>query len=615
MKALLLLTLALSSCKPLANQESMEESSGASGYISSRDFFDPTGLAWTGRLIMPETAERRPDGGVWFEVYDGAKGNSYPKRLWLTWDKNSESMSDLVRRTTIDITMNPNDLREGLQKGNKPPEKLNGLKRVSFLESLAGSRSERAKDNINGILTENSMEVLIKNAKLTSDTLLISSEPIQIIGRYVSLLSFLKPAPRANAYQALSWKGSDFSDQVTVNYMPPDQDPTRVGWIPTLVGIENSVDNKRGWYAFGDLINGQFTVRALEPRSAMGLDRAKSVRDGIGFINNENFKDVRSKKGTIESFVLQKNLQLTPKARMKGLVIHLFGGIDGQNTDTPIVVPRTNFKFYTGHFAFGVAEIVTDPFTKEPKLDIEYRQIYATNEQSIVSGATKWHSFSGSLRRGWMYARPLSDSIIWHPSLMYPYSINGHTFDPMATILDELTIMAARFRTSDGFGIAKVTSTTSCVQDSSQAMYIALSKFLSWSNTSEVKTYVANHPGEENVKRLQNFKEMAKEYLSGIIKWAGARSDWGDAKAGLVINRDVSRGPGALLTMAASYKFVAPRFANDNMLKMFYDRNALIWIVKTSQIGGSKNDIFPEPAGCDGNCWREAISAFKALFP
>lgn len=602
------------SCKVAPPNESTEESSSVSGFIASRDFFDKTGQAWTGRLIMPEPSERRADGGVWFEVYDGAKGTSFPKRLWLTWDTNSGPMKALVRRTTIDVQMDPTDLANGKSVGNKPPEKINGLKKVSFLESLAGSRSADVKDKIAGQLTSDSMEVLIKKAKISGDTLLISSEPIQIVGRHVTLLKFIN-RESTTSYRASLWKGSDFSGETKVNYENPQVTKKNMGWIPTLEGIEKMPDNQFGWYAFGDIQGSAFTVRAIEPRAAMRLDRGRPIRNGIEFINNENFKDMKSKKGTIEINALQKSMQLNPKPGVKGLVIHLFGGIDGQNADNPISIPGTSFQFYTGHFAFGVAEVVTDPFTNQPKLDIEYRQVYATNEQSIVSGATKWHSFSGSLKRGWMYARPLSDSIIWHPSLMYPYSMNGTSFDPMESILDELTVMTARFRTSDGHGIAKVTSSTSCVQDASQAMFISMSNFQKWSNQTEIRSYIASNPNDENVKRLLAFKELSRDYLEGIIKWAGARDDWGDAKAGLVVNRKEEKGIVAAIkgaaTMALSYKFVAPRFANDNMLKMFYERNALIWIVKTSQIGGEKQGIFPAAAGCETNCLAEFQKMFK----
>jgi predicted Abi (CAAX) family protease len=146
-------------------------------------------------------------------------------------------------------------------------------------------------------------------------------------------------------------------------------------------------------------------------------------------------------------------------------------------------------------------------------------------------------------------------------------------------------------------------------------MFISMSNFQKWSNQTEIRSYIASNPNDENVKRLLAFKELSRDYLEGIIKWAGARDDWGDAKAGLVVNRKEEKGIVAAIkgaaTMALSYKFVAPRFANDNMLKMFYERNALIWIVKTSQIGGEKQGIFPAAAGCETNCLAEFQKMFK----
>jgi predicted Abi (CAAX) family protease len=550
---------------------------------------------------MPKPNERKPDGGVWFEVYDAPGGKTFSKPIWLSWNPSNPQMKDYYDRTVIDVTISAADFEHSRTSTDMVPERLHGLKRVSFLESLAGARTKEHAEIIRGKLTADSMEVFLPKAHLAGDTLLTDSEPVQIVGKSVMLLKFVKKSGNLT-YEAKKWVGGSFSSEsIHVKYQKPAKDPNVDPGQPTIEGIEKNDANADGWYAYGDFIDGKFEVRALEPRAAMMLGRARFVPDGNRYIDSENFDNTRKQKGRISVVALRKSGETQPPRGTRGLFVHVFGGIDGLNGDKPITIPLTNVKYYTGHFSFGVAEVQTDPFTGQPRLDLEYRQVYANNVQAITSGANKWHSFSGSLQRGWMYSRPISDAVIWHPALSRKYKINGGIFDPLEGILQELSIMGGRFRSGDGAGSAKVTEYTSCAQDSNQAVFISLSKFLDWTKESEeVKALIAQRESRAEGQLLSELKDIAEEYKRRVISFAGLRTEWLKARdAELAVHRMPANQFGVYLAAIASRKFLTPDWANKEVLKIFYDQGALLWFVRTNQVGGLKPNIFPTAVGFD----------------
>ena len=600
MKLYLFLSMVLlSSCKTQKNLES-ETASASSTIIGTRDFFDPSGKAWTGRLILPKTSERRPDGGVWFEVYQGAQGQTFSKPIWLTWNRNSEWFKEYDQRTKIDVNISPSDFEYAKTSKNIIPERLSGLPKVSFLESLAGSRPEKLKDTINGVPTVDSIEVFIEKAAFSGDTLTLDSEPVQITGRFVSLLKFVQKL-EGRKYAAKAWSQGGFSSDMTVSYQDTRKDPKQSASQPVLEGIEKIGANHSGWYAFGDSINGTLEVRALEPRAAMMMNEASDYPDGKHYIDVDNFKDTEKSKTRISTAVIgNKNVtNRIPNRGSKGLVLHVFGGIGGKDGDAPINIPLIQKKYYTGHFAFGVGKVVLDPFTNENKIDIEYRQIYGNGPDGIVSGAIKWHVYSGSLERGWMYSRPISDAVIWNPALSAPFNIAGKTIDPIAGILLELDVMAARFRSADGQGVAKVTSTKSCVQDSNQAAYISLAKFLDrLDNSPEMKSGIATLDAP-TAKRLQKLKTIAYQYRDRVIGPARLRVDWKkavDAKENPILAEPFAQLP-MIFASLKSLGILTPNGSYEKILNILYDNDSLIWFVRTNQVGGIKPDIFPIAPG------------------
>lgn len=140
------------------------------------------------------------------------------------------------------------------------------------------------------------------------------------------------------------------------------------------------------------------------------------------------------------------------------LVLHLFGGIGPAES-----------RFPTGHFSFGVARVAREPLSGELSLETEYRQVYAQNPNGVLSGTQWWHAYEGSFARGWMYSRPVVDTMLFAPMLTRSYDIGGVRFRPLDALVRELEAMTARYRTGNGTGASTVTPASSCVQDSSQA--------------------------------------------------------------------------------------------------------------------------------------------------
>jgi predicted Abi (CAAX) family protease len=588
------------SCKPQVSQDSSEEAAsqaGRGGFISTRDYFDAKSQGWTGRLILPELKDRK-DGAVLFEVYHGEKGQTYPSPIWLTWNKSNQDLVDLVNRTTKDVTISPADLAKMTQGGNRVSERFNNWKKVSFLETLAGGRADAGNQNdvIKGQLTTDSVEVFIPKATKNGDTLVIDSEPVQIIGTHVGLFQFIRKVEN-KIYAVKQWDGKKFSGSINIQYENPVGDLKRYPAIPELDGIETSPLNQEGWYAYGDLINGKFTVRALEPRSVMKMTQVENFPDGIAYIEKENFRDMRAKKGKASTAMISKNKEFSPPVGIKGIGMHIFGGIEGHKGDFTRV-PGLNKDFYTGHMSFGVAQVVRDPFTGEKKMDFEYRQVYATNPNAIIAGAHKWHSYAGSLRRGWMYGRPISDTVIWHPSLMYPYKMKGRIFDPTEELVHELDVMGARFRSGDGKGIAEVTIDSSCSQDSMQAIYIALARLSEWSKSAEAKEYRTANAGSENLIRFDRLLSIGEEFQAKIIGPAQHRPDWkAAAEEPFISSRSAPSGLEGFVRGLLGYRFIAPEWAYVHTAKFFYERGAQMWFIRTNQIASPKPGIYPTGAG------------------
>ena len=279
------------------------------------------------------------------------------------------------------------------------------------------------------------------------------------------------------------------------------------------------------------------------------------------------------------------------------LVIHLFGGIGGELAE-PRSVPGT----VTGHFAFGQGQVVTDPFTQEPRLQVIYDQVYSHGPQGIVAGRTLWAEYSGNLQRGWQGTRPISDVVVNIPALNHTYRFGDFTLSPLKQLQRELRVMMARYRTGDGTGASIVTPAQSCVQDSSQALYETIQAIRTQvANTPQVQDWLAEHPDDPQTLLFQDLVSLGQRLQGQLVPLGIARPDWRENASVLAgteeeeVNSQFELGNETnLVNNLLSWRTAIPRVAHDNIGRaILLQHGGEMWFLRTNQVGGADPAILP----------------------
>lgn len=582
----------------------------------------PTGN-WTGRLILPtpeQMQEFPAEDWVWFEVYHAPGNitqNLSAKKVRLTWSKRPNLT------TNIKFT---DSTKNSKRQGNVHPDRLNNRLQVGPLQSLAGARP-------NDDVTVSLSSVSIESKSDKFPILRTDSEPVQIAGRFYGLVAFIGPetgknqalpkvcpgtAPcpseylRVRHYNPVS-KQFDGTEE-TVRF--PQQPPKRDGvFSSTPRQLEKSPVGKAGWYIYGAKdAAGIFTVQAIKPRSLFQLQPQQVIignHNGLSYIKVKNWQNTESRKGTAQTVLVDgkeqgkgnkdersRNLvsewkegdSLRDSYGSRALLIHLFGGIGGKQGES--VTAGT----VTGHFAYGIATIVRDPFTQELQFDIEYEQIYANNPEAIIAGKTTWANYVGNLQRGWLGTRPISDVIIKLDAISRDYNFGGIVVSPLDELLEKLQTMAARYRTGDGTGSAAVTPATSCVQDSNQALYLTIESITKKVNSNPaIYDWMQAHPQDSETVRFQQLVALGNALKKQLIPLGIVRSDWQQ-------NAKVLSGTGEehkfiignnVFAALMSWRTIIPRGAQDELSRIFLKAGAQLWFIRTNQVGGWNPDIAP----------------------
>ena len=519
-----------------------------------RKFWKPTS-EWAGRLILPK-AEDRDKGGVYFQVSQAPKGHASLKgqKVWLRFED-----MDWVDRVTTDVEFSKRT-EKGKSKGWEHPDRINGWDNVSPLESLAGARS---KDD---------MRVGLKEVRVSGKNLYIEREPVQVSGTNKALVTFEKKIDN-HTWEVRHWNPDkkDFSGPKEVINTTGRGD---------LAPMKDRKLNRKGWYLYGDPgKSGKMEVQALEPRAlfqAGTTDQAISGKDeAYRFLTKENWRLEEQQKGTYTKTLLKadkpevdgpveplytqmnKNFQVGDK----GILLHLFGGAVG--------APAT-LGLYLGHFAFGLAEVVKDPFTGEAKFDIEYKQIYAHNRGGIISGSQQWHAYMGDTERGLMYDRPVSDQFVEVPELFD----DSKGQDPSRIFEQRMAEMTARYRSGHGDGSSQVTSAQNCSQDSSQALYATISD---WKKAAADGTV-----GKE-------LAQFAEDVTSHITPFFGlAPKAWRRTAQ----NKEPKQTLRWIPALKAP-KTIIPRQNHEGLSKMALETGKDIMVFKTDVLGAENPDIVP----------------------
>jgi predicted Abi (CAAX) family protease len=575
-------------------------------------FYRATGN-WVGRLILPTPAEIESSSAqnldwVRLEVLStpAPARELMGKVVRLTW-KQEQSLSDYIKLVTVDVNFTE-ETKNSQKKGNLVPERLNGRSQVGPLQSLAGARP---KDDV---------LVSIDGATISDDDILrIEEMPVVVPAPFYGLVDIVVPVsgkdsqPKAcpgeypcsselflvRHYNQASGQFNGLEEIVRIPQQPP-LDNGR--FASTSSQLADSPVGKEGWYIYGAKdTNGMFTVRAIKPRSLFQLNPTDFVlgkEAGLNYIKHKNWQNTPERKGTAQAVLIEpqatseENALANWKEGDYGLIIHLFGGIGGNKGES------FTLGTVTGHFAYGWAQVVRDPFTQELQFDIKYQQVYAHNGQGILSATQSWANYMGSLQRGWLGTRPVSDVIVHLDALDTDYNLGQFSLFPLEELLGQLQIMMARYRTGDGTGNSSVTPASSCVQDSNQALYITIEELKRKVNENpEIVTWLQEHPNHDQTKKFEQLVSLGNALEKTLTPQGVVRPDWKQNAESLAAVQKPTQLPfiqkNTLASTLLSWRSMLPRGGHDVVARIFLEHNAKLWFIRTNQLGGLDPDILP----------------------
>ncbi len=569
--------------------------------------YRPTG-DWVGRLQLPsveelaavETLSPIPDW-AWLELWHAPADAdlSVGQRLRVEWT-DSAWLRDYVQAVSVDLRLSA-AARRSEEQGNVIPSRLDGRDRVGPLQSLAGARPQ---DDV--IVQLDEVEFVGSDGETT--VVQIGREPLQVPDRFVGLVDIRAavgpdtwPDPaerfRVRHYNPDSGQFDGRREVIRIPQQPRDR---RGRYPSTPHDLPNSPAGAEGWYIYGaNDREGTFTARALIPRQAVRLAPEETVTGtlpSIRYVQQQNWRQEPQRKGTVQTVAVAPQATTTRTMRQtwqdgdRALVVHLFGGIGGERGEAHVG------GTVTGHFAYGSAAIARDPFTDELQWQVEYWQVYAHNTNGIVAGRVAWSDYMGQLQRGWLGTRPVSDMLVQFAPLTTDYSFGRTDLSPFDELMHQLQIMTARYRTGDGTGYAAVTPATSCVQDSSQALYIAIARLQRQLDRNPVlQSWLREHPNAPEVRRFARLGQLRDDILALLEPRGQVRPDWqqnaeylagASGRTGFVTDSSLAN---ALL----SWRSLLPRRAHDEVARVLLENGATLWFIRPNQVGGRDPTILP----------------------
>jgi predicted Abi (CAAX) family protease len=557
------------------------------------NLYQPVGK-WVGRLILPKKEEVSGSDWVWFEVQSAPseERNLVGKMLRLEW-QNKPDIQDYIKTVNRDVNFTA-AAKKSILQGTIHPLRLDGRLLVGPLQSLAGARP-----NDDVIVTLD--DVIITN--INNQTILqVEQEPLLVTGRYYGLVNIVAntQSPELFTVRHYNTKTKKFDGASEVIRIPQQAIDKRNISPSTINKIQESPAGKDGWYIYGAKDSKDiFTVQALAPRLLFQLKPNQIILDGeagFNYVKQDSWSIKETDKGNLRTVLVDSENKgekiAVSKWREgdKAIAIHLFGGIGGKKAE--IGIPGS----VTGHFAFGLAKIIRNPFTKELAFDVNYQQIYASNSDGIISGANSWANYMGNLSRGWAFTRPVIDILVKFDPITQDYDFDGVKISPLEELNKQLQIMMARYRVGDGTGSATVTTSVSCVQDSNQALFTAIKVIKEEiSSTPKIQRWLETHPNHPQTLRFQKLLTLSyqlEKYLSplGIV-----RSDW-DSNPGFLTGIEEDKQPfrrRGILAGLTTWRSITPRQGQDELAYLLFKHGASLWYLQSYQIGGLNSDIAP----------------------
>lgn len=585
---------------------------------------------WMGRLILPSVAEyeqikqtTQETDWAWFEVETAPAdaANLIGQTVRLAWIQ--EPLTQLyVQKASRDVRLAP-EVEPSWQAGIIHPVRLAGRDRVGPLQSLAGGHPY---DDVTVIL-KGQFQVEPGFPSLQTPTpivLRVNREPLQATGRWVGLVKFLEPvaptdpqslppqcpgelpcAPdqmRVQHYNLASQQFDGAIETIRIPQQPQDKDGV---YNMTTRNLAQSPAGEAGWYIFGAPdAAGIFTVQAMQPRSIVLLPPQQTIRDlqsGLQYMALQNWADLDSRQGQIQTVQIAPAPPASPTQSWqvgdRFLLMHNYGGRGGSHANHESYVLGT----YPGHFSFGTAQVIRDRFTDQLIFDIDYYQVYGNGGDGTLSGGQTWANYMGNLRRGPMGTRPISDTLIQFDALTQDYDFGGIQLSFFKELIGELSLIGARYRIGDGTGDSTITSATSCVQDSAQALLMTLVRFRDKvQNNPQIMDWIKTHPQDPTTLRFRELVRLAKDIADQLMPMGILRWDWRqNAEVLTGVRSDESFisiddfQPKHLLTGLISWRTAMPRQAHDEFAMLFLHHGASLVVLRPNQIGGQDPTIAP----------------------
>jgi predicted Abi (CAAX) family protease len=544
--------------------------------------------SWTGTLVLPHPSERRADGGVHF-IVENAPTDARAlvgERVWLAFDLLLPGLLERATRAVVDVKFT-DEIHAGAREGTIYPARIDGWSRVSPLESLAASHPQ---DDVTVALPG------VRVARQQNATVLfIDRAPLAIEGSHMALVRFTssKQALRG-VVRVQHW------DKAARDYTGVVEDltaePTGVlaqGGSPatSLVDIEHTAENGEGYLVYGrpDRKRG-FVIKAIAPYAHFSTTPSVERRgdDARLFLARESWQNLDDHPHGAWRVRLLPDDRALPDWQVgeRALLVHIFGSTGGARGE-----PLKWRILSAGHFAFGLATVVVDPFTDEKRFDIVYNQLYGGNPEGILAGRTSWAAYMGSLARGVMFRRPVSDLLLRHPSFSRPLALPGGDFDPLDELHAELDVMAARWRTGDGVGGVVIDPATNCVQDASAAVFIAFRRFER--EIKDAPNVIALDDKDPTRQRVVALGALLHRVEERLVPMGGWRSDWKKAaRLSVVTDREAS-APLTWARAAVTMRTMLPRAAHDALGEIALDEGAEVWALRSNLLGGSIAGIRP----------------------
>jgi len=609
---------------------------------------------WVGRLILPSadhyqtvSSRQNETDWAWFQVYSAppVAQNLVGQTIRLAWSQ-AANLQTYVQKASRDVRFVP-QAEQAFKGGVINALRLNGRNQVGPLQSLAGGHpyddvmvvlngdvqvdasQATAIAGVTSLEPDQAEPLPLTPQPLTTTTLRVKLEPLMATGRFYGLVKFLAPVAPPNGQLPTQCPGeppcpSDWMQVQHYNAATKQFDGTQeVVYIPQQpadwVGVYNmtvrdlakSSAGEAGWYIYGAKnVQGVFTVQAMKPRSLVQRRPTELISDykaGLNYIAYDSWKDVETRRGLIQSVLvftdqtiprtLVDHPQDSWKINDKFLVIHLYGGRGGSHPSHESFVAGT----YAGHFSFGAGKVVQDPFTQEPIFNYDYLQVYGNGVDGTMAGGNTWTNYMGNLQRGVMGTRPISDTLIKLDILTEEYQFGDTKLSFFNELLGELTLIGARYRIGDGTGDSAITSATSCVQDSSQAIFLTLARFQrKIQSDPQLIEWMADHPDDPNTQRFKQLVALSRDMAEQLTPFGVVRWDWkqnAEVLTGVRSDRQFNSIDdfqiNHLLTGLVSWRTAMPRQGHDEYAAMFLNNGAQLWFLRPNQIGGTDPGLAP----------------------